>query len=186
MRGAIGIDTDYQELGKVPGISVRHASPGEDRPPLEDQRRLSLTSAPRSTFDRPAAHGSVRSDAALHRSPPSAMSEVPSHPHPASVRGGQSVSDRNRSCSVSTHSINPEILLPPFHHPFLRRELVYLYKDGRQVEREDIGASAVFVDKRAIHISRLVKEKETKITLLDRFKVYGAIVGLTCLCDLHR
>jgi hypothetical protein len=52
-----------------------------------------------------------------------------------------------------------------------------MYKDGRQVEREEQGTSTVFVDKRAIHISRLVKEKETKATLLDRFKHYGAIVS---------
>jgi hypothetical protein len=53
-----------------------------------------------------------------------------------------------------------------------------MYIDGRPVVKELVGNAEVFIDKRAIHIGRLVKEKETKSTLLERFRRYGEVVSL--------
>jgi len=52
-----------------------------------------------------------------------------------------------------------------------------MYKDGRPVVLEQVGVADVYVDKRAIHIGRLVKEKETKSSLLERFRRYGEVVS---------
>jgi len=62
-------------------------------------------------------------------------------------------------------------------HPLLHREIMYMYKDGRPVVREQVNNSGVYIDKRAIHIGRLVKEKETNASLLDRFGRYGEVVS---------
>lgn len=157
---------------KIPGIYTRWHHPGDGK--LEASPAEAMTPLPMLPLGRPEHEvqaPAMRSmDSSRFVSPAMTVGPAPpmTHSLPSSGSPAPSVGDR---------SLHSEAALPPFLHPILRREIVYMYKDGRQVEREEQGTSVVFLDKRAIHASRLVKEKETKATLLERFKHYGSIVS---------
>ena len=187
-----------EELTKLPGITIRWAHAGDGihldlEPP---QRRASLSPIGRlehemqtqvhraiqpSQFHAPMASVPscpVLSNNGYERSPPDVSPISPAH----------RVSDRRRSNrSLGDAAKHPFYAPVPLHlphlsqgpiHPSLHREILYMYKDGRPVVKEFISNAEVFVDKRAIHIGRLVKENETRATLLERFRRYGAVVSL--------
>lgn len=164
----------------MPGIYARWYHPGDgqlDASPAETIRPLPLS--PLGRLEHEIQAPVMRATSSSHFVPPVLPIEPPQSMPLLTI------SNDGSAPSIGTHSSISEPAMPTFHHPFLRREIVYMYKDGRQVDREEQGNSVVFLDKRAVHVSRLVKEKETKATLLERFKHYGAIVSdLVARCSL--